>query len=70
MSSSEIAMMSIAERLYLMEQLWDSFKPHEEQLSSPQWHQNILEERQKRYQKGELKTISFDELKASMNARI
>jgi len=67
MSLNDIHTMSVEERLYLMEQLWDSFKPHVEEFPSPKWHQEELEKRQKAYKEGKVKTISFEQLKASLN---
>jgi putative addiction module component (TIGR02574 family) len=70
MSLNDIHTMSVTERLYLMEQLWDSFKSDVEQFPSPKWHQEELEKRRKAYQEGKVKTISFEQLKASLNARV
>jgi len=67
MSINDINSMSVAERMYLMEQLWDSFKQNEDDLASPAWHETVLDERKKRYERGELKTFSLDEIKASFN---
>ena len=67
MSINDINSMSIAERMYLMEQLWDSFKQNEDDLASPAWHETVLKERKERYERGELKTFSLDEIKASFN---
>ena len=67
MSLNDINKMSVAERMYLMEQLWDSFKQNEEALVTPAWHEDILTERKKRYENGEIKMLSLDELKALFN---
>ena len=64
---NDINKMSITERMYLMEQLWDSFKQNEEALVTPSWHEEVLIERKKRYENGEIKILSLDELKASFN---
>jgi len=37
--------MSVAEKMYLMEQLWDSLKQNEDELASPAWHETVLKER-------------------------
>jgi len=51
-----------------MEELWEDLNAGEN-LESPQWHQNILEERLEQYRKGELKTYSLDEIKQRLNSR-
>ena len=67
MSISDIDSMSLVQKMYLMEQLWDSMKQNKTQLPSPSWHEEILSSRRERYDRGELKTLSMDELKASFN---
>ncbi len=67
MSINDINNMSVAEKMYLMEQLWDSLKQNEDELASPAWHETVLKERKKRYENGELQMLSLDELKASFN---
>ena len=66
MSLNDIRKMPLEERLYLMEQLWDSFKYEKEDVAPPAWHEDILDERIKRYENGELKLISLSELKQSL----
>ena len=53
--------MPLAERMHLMEQLWDSFKYE----APPSWHKDVLDKRKERYDNGELKLISLYELKQS-----
>jgi acyl-CoA reductase-like NAD-dependent aldehyde dehydrogenase len=67
MSINDINNMSIAERMYLMEQLWDSFKQNENELASPAWHETVLTKRKKRYENGELQIFSLNELRVSFN---
>jgi putative addiction module component (TIGR02574 family) len=66
MSSNDIQNMSVVERMYLMEQLWDSIRQDKEDLTTPLWHENILKDRKLRYENGELKTFTLDEIKASL----
>ncbi len=65
MSLNDINKMPLAERLYLMEQLWDSFKQEKQEIDSPLWHRDILNYRKAKYEKEKLKTITLDELKQS-----
>jgi len=45
MSKSDIANMSVEQKLELMEQIWDSFVQNDETLPSPKWHKDVLEAR-------------------------
>ena len=67
MSISDINSMSLSQKMYLMEQLWDSFKQNETQLASPAWHKEVLESRRERYERGEIQKLSLDEVRASFN---
>ena len=66
MSLSDIQNMPLEERLYLMEQLWDSFKYEKQDVAPPLWHKDVLSERKQQYQNGELELISLEALKASV----
>ena len=65
MSLSDITKMPLSERIYLMEQLWDSFKYDNKAVEPPAWHKNVLDDRRKKYDNGELNLISLDDLKKS-----
>ncbi len=64
MTIAEIKKMSILERLQAMEELWDSLCHEDQEIDSPAWHGDILEDRKKKIQKGEAEFISLDDLKA------
>ncbi len=61
---TEIEKMSTIERLQAMGKLWDSLC-NEEEIESPEWHKDILQERKKKLEKGETEYISLEDLKAS-----
>ncbi|NKQ41564.1 MAG: addiction module protein [Sulfurovum sp.] len=65
MSLSDVNNMPLAERMHLMEQLWDSFKYEAKDVAPPAWHKDVLDKRKERYGNRELKLISLDELKQS-----
>ncbi len=64
MTITEIKKMSILERLQAMEELWDSLCHEDQEIDSPAWHGDILEDRKARIEKGEAGFISFEDLKA------
>ena len=59
---TEIKKMSTIERLQAMEKLWDSLC-NEDEIESPEWHKDILQERKKKIEKGEAEYISLEDLK-------
>ena len=57
--------MSKIERLQAMEALWDSILYEDGQIDSPEWHNQILEERISIISSGKAEFFSLSELKAS-----
>jgi putative addiction module component (TIGR02574 family) len=64
MNRSEIKKMTVAERLQAMEAIWDSLLYDKEEIKTPEWHQEILEDRKEKIKNGTAKFISLSELKA------
>lgn len=64
MISNAIKSMSTLERLQSMEALWDALCHEEQEIKSPLWHKNILEERKKKMGSDAAEFISLEDLKA------
>ena len=62
-----IKQMDLSHRIYLMEELWNSFKYEQDSITSPQWHKDILDNRKRAYINGEIKTKSLNEVKKCFN---
>jgi hypothetical protein len=67
MTIAEIKRMSTIERLQAMEELWDALCHEDQEIKSPEWHNEILEERRKKIESGEAKFISLHDLKSKFN---
>lgn len=64
MSIDDINRLDVKEKIILMNQLWESLESTEENLESPDWHKDVLEERMKKIENGTAEFISMDELKS------
>ena len=64
MSINDIKNMPIQERMQLMEVLLDSFSNDDEDVPSPTWHEEVLNNRKEILASSEVKTYTLDELKA------
>lgn len=62
----EILEMSVAERILMIEKIWDSIDPNSIQLSKA--HEQELDRRLDRYQKGETTFVTWDSIKKELNA--
>jgi hypothetical protein len=51
MTSADISKMSILERLQTMEALWDSLTHELDEISSPNWHGEVLSAREQKNKK-------------------
>lgn len=65
MTAAEIKNMSTAERLRAMECLWDALCRSVDEIESPDWHGQILEDRRNRIKAGDAEFVSIAELKKS-----
>jgi len=59
----EVDKMNKTERLQAMEELWDSFLREDNELESPQWHQDILEKRSQKIEENEAEFIPLEALR-------
>ena len=59
----EIHKMPLREKLLVMEAIWDDISREEENLEVPQWHKDILDERERLIAEGKAKFIDWDDAK-------
>jgi len=58
--------LSVAEKVQLLETVWDSLCENSGDVRSPEWHREVLEERKRRLESGEAKVASWSEAKARL----
>ena len=58
-----IQLMSVAEKIQAMEELWNSLQVAAVDARIPEWHGRILNERRERVERGESTFSSLDEVK-------
>ncbi len=66
MTAAEIKSLSVAEKMCLMEALWEDFRERIEQSEIPQRHKEILDARRERVRTGEAKLLDWELVKASI----
>jgi len=62
--------MSLEEKLRLMEALWQDLSRNAEALESPEWHRDVLEEREKRIASGEACFSDWEQAKKDIRKRV
>ncbi len=65
MITAEIKEMPTRDRIILMEEIWNTLYHDENEIESPLWHENVLNERRKKMNNGTANFISIDTLKTS-----
>ncbi len=55
--------MSVEEKLQTMESIWDDLCKKENSISSPPWHENILNEREEDLKRGEDQFVDWETAK-------
>jgi putative addiction module component (TIGR02574 family) len=58
--------MTVAEKLQLMEVLWDDLSRNPGDVPSPAWHEEVLAERQRLIKEGRAKFIPLEEFRRSI----
>ena len=66
MSLTEVSMLSLKEKLQIMEAIWLDLRQHVEALDIPADHLSILEERTARVAEGSSVLLDWDEVKHSI----
>jgi hypothetical protein len=62
--------MSIAEKLRVMEALWEDLSRNSDALDSPAWHETVLQEREERIAAGQTHFSDWDLAKADIRSRV
>ena len=65
-----LAEMSVAEKLEAMETLWADLSQHAPEQAVPEWHGEILKERERRLAAGEEEVLDWEEAKRRLRREI
>ena len=61
--------MTVQEKLRAMEAIWRSLSKLEDQVPVPDWHEQVLDERQRQIDAGEATFVSLEEMKERVRKR-
>jgi len=62
--------MSLAEKLHLMEEIWADLSQTGSGFTPPSWHGDVLDERRKLYQGGEIESTDWEEAKREIDRAV
>lgn len=66
LSSDQLAALTVAEKVRLLQQVWQSLCAHPDSIASPDWHADVLMERRQRLLDGSATSIPWHEAKAQL----
>jgi putative addiction module component (TIGR02574 family) len=66
----DLKQMALPEKLRLMEALWDELCSREEELPVPDWHKEVLDERERQIVEGKATFVDWETAKARIRNRI
>ena len=62
--------MTLTEKLQLMEALWEDLSRNADALESPDWHREVLEERERRIASDEARFSDWEAAKADVRRQV
>lgn len=65
----QVDRMTLEEKLRAMEALWDDLCRREEEVPVPQWHKDLLDERERLVQQGKAQFIDWETAKKRIGER-
>jgi hypothetical protein len=65
----QIEQMTIEEKLRAMEELWDDLRTRAENVPMPQWHKDLLDERERLIETGEAQFEDWETAKKRITER-
>ena len=68
-STVDLKQLSLAEKLGLMEALWDDLCRREAEIPVPDWHKELLDERQQQIEEGKAKFVDWETAKVRIAKR-
>jgi len=66
----KLSQLTLAQKLNLMEALWDDLARDEENIESPPWHKGILKDREKSLTAGKANISNWEEAKVRIESNV
>jgi hypothetical protein len=63
----QIHQLPLREKLLVMEAIWDDISREEQNLEVPQWHKEVLDERERLLAEGKAQFVDWEDAKRQIN---
>jgi len=65
----EIDRLSREDKLKIMEAIWEDLSKEDDELDSPDWHKNVLQETENRFLSGKERSVDWQDAKKDLRER-
>ena len=62
--------MSVAEKLEVIDTIWQDLRRNKSQIPVPEWHKQILESRRRAFERGEIGYTNWEDAKKDIRRRV
>lgn len=62
--------MTVIEKLQIMEILWEDLSRNTDLIESPDWHRDVLDDRERRIATGEARFLDWEQAKSDIRSRV
>ena len=69
-AQSDIRILPLSEKLELLEAVWSELSLDADNIEIPQWHKDILDERQRGIEQGSMQSIDWEVAKEQISRRV
>jgi putative addiction module component (TIGR02574 family) len=69
-AQAEIRKLPLTEKLELLEAVWSELSSEPDTIEVPQWHKDILDERQHRVEQGSMEAIDWEVAKEQISRKV
>jgi len=69
-AQSEIRELTLSQKLELLEAVWSELSSDPNTIEVPQWHKDVLDERERGLEKGSVAVIDWELAKEQINLRV
>jgi len=70
MTVIQIEKLSVTEKIQVMESLWDSLCTHADNINSPAWHSEVLQQREEMLENGTDTFIDWNDVKKDIRNQL
>ncbi|CAK8722387.1 MAG: acyl-protein synthetase [Candidatus Electrothrix sp. GM3_4] len=69
-TEAEVKRMPLNQKLRIMEMIWEDLNRNEDTVESPSWHEDIVKEREKGLDNGEMTVSDWEKAKAGIQGDV